>query len=142
MEENIKKTKTFTLNLLASDKPFYSGPCEMLVFPALDGEQGVLPHHEATVTCTREGELRFKVDGEWRYAAVGRGIVEIMPEFVTLLADTVETPEEIDIRRAEEAEERARERLRQKQSIKEYYQTQAALNRALSRLKVSVRKIN
>ncbi|HIV85319.1 MAG TPA: ATP synthase F1 subunit epsilon [Candidatus Monoglobus merdigallinarum] len=133
--------KTFKLDILASDKPFYSGMCEMLVFPALDGEQGVLPHHEPTVTCTREGELRYKVDGEWRYAAVSKGIVEIMPSYVILLADTVEDPEEIDIRRAEEARERAREQLRQKQSIREYYQTQAALNRALSRLKVSNRKM-
>ncbi len=60
-----------------------------------------------------------------------------MPTYVTLLADTVERPEEIDIKRAKEAKERAEERMRQKQSIREYYQTQAALNRALSRLKVS-----
>ena len=60
-----------------------------------------------------------------------------MPTYVTLLADTVERPEEIDIKRAKEAKERAEERMRQKQSIREYYQTQEALNRALSRLKVS-----
>lgn len=42
--------KTFKLDILASDRSFYSGPCEMLIFPALDGLQGVLPHHEATVT--------------------------------------------------------------------------------------------
>ena len=128
---------TFKLDILASDRSFYSGPCEMLIFPALDGLQGVLPHHEATVTCTSEGELKYKVDGKWYYAAVSKGIVEIMPTYVTLLADTVERPEEIDIKRAKEAKERAEERMRQKQSIREYYQTQAALNRALSRLKVS-----
>ena len=53
--------KTFKLDILASDRSFYSGPCEMLIFPALDGLQGVLPHHEATVTCTSEGELKYKV---------------------------------------------------------------------------------
>lgn len=130
-------TDTFELEILASDRPFYNGPCEMLVFPAIDGEQGVLAHHEATVTCLNEGELKYKVDGKWYYAAVSQGIVEIMPTYVVLLADTVERPEEIDIRRAEEAKERAQELLRQKQSIQEYYRTQAALNRALSRLKVT-----
>ena len=45
--------------------------------------------------------------------------------------------EECDIKRAEEARQRAEEKLRQKQSIHEYYQTQAALNRAMNRLKVS-----
>lgn len=129
--------KTFELEILASDRPFYKGSCEMLVFPAIDGEQGVLANHEATVTCLSEGELRYKVDDQWYYAAVSKGIVEIMPKYVILLADTVEKPEEIDIRRAEEAKERAEELLRQKQSIQEYYLTQAALNRALSRLKIT-----
>lgn len=128
---------TFNLEIIASDHPFFKGDCEMLVFPGLDGEYGILPNHEAMVTCLSAGELRFKVDGEWIYAAVSDGIVEIMPEFVVLLADTVEKPEEIDVNRAQEAKIRAEERLRQKQSIKEYYHTQAALNRAMNRLKVT-----
>ena len=56
-----------------------------------------------------------------------------MPSYVTLLADTVERPEEIDEKRAEAAKERAEEKLRQKQSISEYYHTQAALSKALAR---------
>lgn len=54
---------------------------------------------------------------------------------VTVLADTVERPEEVDANRAKEALERAQERLRQKQSIQEYHMTQAAMARALTRLK-------
>lgn len=131
--------KTFHLEIIASDHPFYKGDCEMIVFPGLDGEFGIMPNHEPMVTCLSAGELRFKVDGEWIYAAVSDGIVEIMPKFVILLADTIEKPEEIDAKRAEEAKMRAQERLRQKQSIKEYYHTQAALNRAMNRLKVTSR---
>ena len=65
-----------------------------------------------------------------------------MPNNVILLADTVELPEEIDINRANEAKLRAQEKLRQKQSIKEYYQTQASLNRAMNRLKVTARHMH
>ncbi len=133
--------KTFNLEIIASERRFYNGECEMLVFPGLDGEFGILPNHEAMVTCINAGELKFKVAGEWHYAAVSKGFVEVMPKSVILLADTVEKPEEIDSKRAEEARVRAQERLRQKQSIKEYYQTQAALNRAMSRLKVKKRHI-
>ena len=129
--------KLLNLIFLPATVRFTAVHARCSIFPALDGLQGVLPHHEATVTCTSEGELKYKVDGKWYYAAVSKGIVEIMPTYVTLLADTVERPEEIDIKRAKEAKERAEERMRQKQSIREYYQTQAALNRALSRLKVS-----
>ena len=102
----------------------------MMIFPAIDGEQGILPNHESMVTAVKTGELRFKVNGEWKEAAVGDGFVEIMPEFVVLLADTVEWPDEIDIRRAQE-------RLRQKESQKEYYHSKAALSRAMARLKVT-----
>jgi len=128
---------TFNLEIIASDHPFFKGECEMLSFPGLDGEYGILANHEPMVTALKAGELRFKVDGEWRYAAVSAGFVEIMPKYVVLLADTVELPEEIDINRANEAKMRAEERLALKQSIKEYYHTQAALNRALNRIKVT-----
>ena len=131
--------KTFELEIIASDHPFYKGQCEMLIFPGIDGEHGILAKHESMVTCLNAGELRFLVDGEWHYAAVSAGFVEITSDYVVLLADTVEKPEEIDINRANEAKRRAQENLRQKQSIMEYYHTQAALNRAMSRLKVTKR---
>ena len=56
---------------------------------------------------------------------------------VSILVDTAEHPEEIDVRRAREAKERAREQLRQKQSIQEYYMSKASLARAMSRLRYS-----
>ena len=77
------------------------------------------------------------VDGKWHYGAISGGFIQVMPDQAIILADNCELPEEIDIKRAEEARQRAEEKLRQKQSIKEYYQTQAALNRAMNRLKIS-----
>lgn len=133
--------KTFQLEIISSDHPFYKGECEILVFPGIDGEYGILANHEAMITCLNSGELRFQVDGNWHYAAVSDGFVEITPKYVILLADTVEKPDEIDANRANEAQLQAKERMRQKQSIKEYYHTQAALNRAMSRLKVKKRHI-
>ena len=73
--------------------------------------------------------------GPWEAAVVGQGFCEIANNRVMLLADTIEKPEEIDRIRAQEALERAKERLRQKQSISEYYSTRAAMARALVRLK-------
>ena len=129
----------FHIDILASDHPFYQGECNMLIFPGLDGEIGVLAKHEAMVTCLVAGELRYQVDNEWHYAAVSDGIVEITSDKVVILADTIERPEEIDIRRAEIAQLQAEEKLRQKLSIQEYYQTMAAMNRAMNRLKVQKR---
>lgn len=129
--------KTFLLEIIASDRVFFNGQCESLVFPGLDGEHGVLANHEMTVTCISAGEMKYKIDGEWKYAAVSDGYVEITADHVIIIADTVEKPEEIDVKRAEEAKQRAEEKLRQKQSIMEYYHTQAALNKAMNRLKVN-----
>lgn len=129
--------KTFYLEIIASDRVFYKGDCEHLVITAIDGLLGILAGHEPLVTSLPTGELKYMVNGEWRYAAISEGFIEVMPDKSIILADSCELPEEIDIKRAEEARERAQEMLRQKQSIKEYYETQAALNRAMNRLKIS-----
>ena len=76
-------------------------------------------------------------EGEWAEVAVGTGFAEVVNNRVTLLVDTAERPEEIDIRRAQEQRERAEEQMRQKQSIQEYYHTQASLARAMNRLRLA-----
>ena len=129
--------KIFQLEIIASDRLFYKGDCEILVFPGIDGEHGILANHEAMVTYVNAGELRYQYNGVWNYAAVSAGFVEITPTRVVLLADTVERPDEIDINRATESKLRAEEQLRQKLSIKEYYNTKAAMNRAMARLKIT-----
>ncbi len=129
--------KAFNLKIIASDRVFYEGDCEHLVVTALDGLLGILAGHEPLVTSLPTGELKYMVDGKWKYAAISEGFMEVMPEFAVILADTCELPEEIDIKRAEAAKQRAEERMRQKQSIMEYYHTQAALNKAINRLKIS-----
>ncbi len=131
---------TFLLDIVASDHQFYNGPCEMLVFRSSDGEHGILPGHETMVCALDSCELRYQVDGEWRYAATSIGFVEITGEKVIVLADTVENPDEIDEKRAQEAKQRAEERLKQRQSMMEYARSKAALNRAMARLKVTERR--
>ena len=133
--------ETFSLKIISSDKIFYEGPCQYLTVPAPDGQKGVLPHHENMVIAVDPEELHFKTpDGEWVTAAVSMGFAEIMNNRVSVLVNTAERPEDIDVKRAEEAKERAEERLRQKQSIQEYHLSQASLARAMARLKASRNK--
>lgn len=133
---------TFWLKVIASDHVFYNGNCEALVVPAHDGEVGILPHREAMILAIQEGELKFHVPGEneYREAVVGLGIVQVANNRVTVVVDTAERPEDIDEVRAKQALERAKEQLRQKQSIREYYMSKASMARALSRLKMSRHK--
>ena len=129
--------KTFKLEIVATDKVFYSGDAEMLVFPSLDGEHCVLADHELMVAPVVAGELRYTVNGEQKLAAVGNGFVEILGDRVILICDFVERPEDIDVKRAQLAKERAEERIRLKKSEREYVHSQAALSRAMARLKVT-----
>lgn len=129
---------TFWLKILASDREFFSGPVQSVTIPVEDGEKGIMAHHENMVLSTVIGNLRIKKsDGTMEHAVVGYGFTQVMNNRVTVLVDSAEHPEEIDIARAREASERAKEHLRQKQSLREYEHSQASLARAMSRLKVS-----
>lgn len=128
---------TFRLKIISSSRIFYNGPCHCLIIPALDGEKAVLAHHEEMIIAVKSGEMRMQTekDGEWGYAAVGQGFCQIANNRAVLLVDSVEKPEEVDANRAREALERAQEKQRQQQSIQEFHMTQAAIARALVRLK-------
>ena len=132
----------FYLKMISSNGIFYEGLCNSLIIPAPDGERAVMAHHEELMIAVTEGEARFrKKEGEaFTSVVVGRGFCQVANNRVVLLTDTIERPEDIDENRAREALERANERLRQKQSIQEYYHTKASLARAMNRLKVSKRK--
>lgn len=126
----------FHLRVVASDKVFYNGMCEVAIVPGLDGEWAFMAHHDDIVVAVQPGEMRFKkTDGVWETAIVGSGFAQMANNRAMVLVDTAERPEDIDEVRAQEALERAKEEMRQKQSIQEYRISQASLARAISRLK-------
>lgn len=134
---------TFGLRIIATNRIYYDGRACSIVIPTSTGQRGILPHHEEMICAIDMGVLRFrKPDGEEEEILVGAGSLQTANNRVIVLVDTAETRDEIDERRAEEAAERARERLRQKKSIEEYRRTQAALARALSRLKFKGKSID
>lgn len=128
--------ETFHLKLIAYDEIFYDDEAASIVLPALDGEMQILPHHEDYVIALKEGEIRITApDGKVIPAVCGSGFVEIKQNSAEVLVDTIERPEEIDVRRAREAKERIEERMRQQQSQLEYHRNSASLARAMARLK-------
>mgnify|MGYP001413619771 CR=1 FL=1 len=129
---------TFGLEIYASNKLAFAGRAKTLTIPAVDGEQAFLAQHENIVAAIIPGEMRFE-EAE-HILAVSSGFVEMINNRVKLFCLTAESPEEIDIRRAQEAKERAEEQMRQKQSIQEYHMNQLALSRAMARLRVTSHK--
>ena len=122
-------SNSFYLKIIAANRVFYSGRCRSIIVPEYDGQKEILAHHEDMVIAVNDGEMRFQPEGSdnWEYAVVGIGFVEIVNNRVTLLVESAERPEEIDVARAREAKERAEEQMRQKQSIQEYYHSRALL---------------
>ena len=108
---------TFGLNVIASDKDFYHGRGTSISLPAKDGSITILAHHADMMIAIVPGEMRIRTeDGTEHIAIVGGGFAQIINNRVTVLADSIEKPEDIDVKRAKEAKERAEEQLRQQQS--------------------------
>jgi len=126
------------LDVVTPDRQVISEKVEMVVCPGVEGEFGVLAHHIPFLSTLKAGELRFTKAGKTEYLALTGGFAEVQPDKVTVLADSAELAREIDVDRAKKARERAEERLRQaKAASMEYTRAEAALQRALARLKVA-----
>jgi F-type H+-transporting ATPase subunit epsilon len=112
-----------------------------VTLPGADGELGALPGHAPLITELGIGELRYRTAGGAMSApiAVIRGFAEVLKDRVTVLAETAERPEEIDVERAKAALERAEKRIATGMSASEmdWERATASLQRALVRLKVA-----
>ena len=127
----------FATQIISSDGMFYFGRLKSIVIPAVDGELGILPGHEEMIIALKEGILRYQDSKDvWHKAAIGRGTIQFANNRCTIVVDTAEKPEDIDVRRAEDAKARAEEKLQHKLSDREYRLLQMSLARALTRLKV------
>lgn len=126
----------FELEVLQPERIFFKDKVEMIVVRAIDGEIGIMAGHEPIVTPIGIGKLKIKKGGKWREAAIAGGILEVNQNKVVILSDAVEWPEEIDRQRALAAKERAEKKLQQKLSPEEFERYQAALYRAINRLKM------
>ena len=134
------ETSTFFLVVKTPEKTFFSDVAEELVVETPQGQIGILPNHMPMVVSITAGAMKIKQDGVWKEAFLSDGFMDINQPMVVVLADTAEWPEEIDINRAKRAEQRALERLQGQLSHQDFVRSQAALQRALSRLKVSSHK--
>jgi len=106
--------------------------------PGASGELGILPGHAPLITELGNGALSYKSSGggEPAVLAVLSGFAEVLPDRVTVLAETAERPEEIDVERAKEALARAEKRLASTDADVDWDRATVALQRALVRIKV------
>ncbi|MBQ9925493.1 MAG: ATP synthase F1 subunit epsilon [Clostridia bacterium] len=128
--------KILQLRIITPDRLFYEGEAEMVEFNTTEGQIGVLPGHIPLTVIIKPGILHIYEAEEEKEAALHSGFVEILPERITILAEIVEWPEEIDVTRAEEAKHRAEERLRSRTPETDIMRAETALLRAMARIQV------
>ena len=105
--------------------------------PGADGYLGVLPGHAPLITELGIGELTYKtVGGQTGLLAVMRGFAEVLPDRISILAEIAERPEDIDLKRAEEALKRAQERIAKGGENIDWDRATLSLSRALIRIQV------
>ena len=128
----------FALEIVTPERVIYSGQVASLQAPGSEGSFGVLAGHMPLLASLQVGLLRVAEEGGNEVQmAVSGGFTEVGREQVTVLAETAERAEEVDIQRAESSRQRAEERLaRRHEEQVDVTRAQAALSRAINRLKV------
>jgi F-type H+-transporting ATPase subunit epsilon len=101
-----------------------------------EGEFGVLPNHISFLTTLRIGMLTYKKGSETGHFFVNWGYAEIGPDKVTILADSAEKSDDIDVERAKKAKKRAEDHLKKAKKFDEARAT-AALDRAITRAQIA-----
>lgn len=125
--------KEFDIKIVTPDKIFFDQKGTMVEFNTTEGEIGVYPEHIPLTTIIAPGILKIHTNDGIKTAALHSGFSEIRKDKVTFLAEIIEWSEDIDLKRAEEAEKRARERLSGKQSSIDLKRAEFALKKALVR---------
>jgi len=128
---------SISVDIVTPEKPLLSVSADLLVVPAADGEMGILARHIPVLAQLQPGEIRLVSGESVQRVAVSGGFVEVEADRVTVFAETAEMAQEIDIERARQAAERARMALRAVPPDRDMAALEAALRRALARLRVA-----
>lgn len=124
----------FTIKIITPDRVFYEGQADMVEFNTVEGEVGIYKNHIPMTMIIKPGILCITDGDDQKIAALHAGFVEVLPEQITILAEIIEWPNEIDAGRAEAAKERAEKRIREKDPKTDMARAETALQRSLARI--------
>ncbi|MBR1470347.1 MAG: ATP synthase F1 subunit epsilon [Lachnospiraceae bacterium] len=129
MAENV-----FQLKIVTPERVFFDEPVQMVEFNTTEGEVGIYANHVPITLIISPGVLRITTAEGEKKAALHAGFVEVLPDKVTILAEIIEWPDEIDEERATEAERRARERIAARQDGVDLDRAEISLKKAIARI--------
>ncbi len=132
--------ETFQLEIVTPEKKVVDTPAAEVQIPGKNGYLGILPGHAPLITELSVGEITYRDGGEEQRLAVAWGFAEVLPDKVTILAESAERPSEIDVERARGAKERAEKRLSSGDTSVDVERALNALHKAETRLEVAEQK--
>jgi|SRR5271170_2446980 F-type H+-transporting ATPase subunit epsilon len=131
---------TFQLEIVTPEKMVVRDVAEEIQIPGKAGYLGVLPGHAPLISELAVGEITYR-NGNTRHSlAVAWGFAEVLPDKVTILAETAERPGEIDVTRAQASKQRAEANLASSGTEEDFQRVTADLQRAETRLEVAGKK--
>lgn len=134
------ETNAFKLRVISPDRIFYEGEAVMLELNTTEGEIGIYRNHVPMTYIIEPGVMTITEAEDKKEAALHSGFIQILQEEITVLAEIVEWPEEIDENRAKEAQVRAERRLAMKDPNINIHRAEIALKRSLARQEVKQHK--
>jgi F-type H+-transporting ATPase subunit epsilon len=131
---------TFQLEIVTPEKMVVREAAEEAQIPGRNGYLGILPGHAPLITELGAGEISFRSGGQTRRFSVAWGFAEVLPDKVTVLAETVERAEEIDVARAQQSLSRAEDSLKSAQSEEDFSNVLGKIRAAQARIDVAQHK--
>ncbi len=126
--------ENFKLKIITPDRVFYEDEVSMVEFNTVEGEVGIYREHIPMTMIVAPGILTITKGDEVKEAALHAGFTEVLPDQVTVLAEIIEWPGEIDLHRAEDAKARAEERIRENAPGTDLRRAEMSLKRAVARI--------
>ena len=127
------------LQIVSADRSLVNETVDEVEIPGFDGYFGVLPGHTPLLAVLSVGELWYRQGSDKHYLLIANGFAEVQPDHVTILAQTAEKAEEIDLARAEAAKQRAEERVARPAVDMDAERARISLLKSLIRLQVATR---
>jgi len=132
--------KTLKLEVVTPERKVLSEEITSIIVPAIEGYMGILPNHAPMISGLEPGIIKYKVSGEYKKMAISGGFLEVSNNKASILANTAELAEEVDVKRAQEAKDRAEQRLHDKSGV-DLLRAELALKRAIARLRATGRDL-
>lgn len=128
---------TFTLEVATPEKLVLKADCTEAQIPAEGGMIGILPQHAPLLSELSSGAVSYRTGNETHMVVIHGGWVEVQPDYVRVLTQAAERPNEIDVKRAEEAMRRAKTRVEQLAGNVDVGRALTALKRAQARVEAA-----